>query len=772
MVSSGDPNKKNRSGFVSREIAIGSFPVAVYLLLSYPNFITSTFFISHDTLMSYEYFSYALQQYWQTNQFPPWAPYAAYGETTYIHELALVPTFFYAAIALGRLVGIADSWLLFRALLLLEVWLYAVGAYFLCREFVARSAAFLATATLVWTVIVSWNYPYILHLVVLMPLGLLCLVKWSRNSDWNFLVCAIISAALSCWGAPAYCVPLQAFVYVLSTIVLFCIYRPKILPLPRLTTWILAGFAVLLSAAVVYPLLTATENVTVVLTGRNPVTMQVDLDAFLTYGGGGIRKTIEYLIGVPTDLGPNAMDALFFSTGIAPIFVIYTVSRARSREAYAFIILALVFFLFCWGRYSPVAYAAYYFPGMSYFRHVGLMYAMPKLFAGVLTALGIQALLNHLHGTRSEAAAARAQVARLTVFVAMLAGACAFWYLVVYKGWVLQSQEVATVAFVGTVLASYVIFYFAVRRVRREWIIYSVGLIVFANGAAYHILSALVLPAPVQSSDNLHDRSVERAFEETRTVDVSDHPRGAIFNALTQRGASYVVLNSFLRVDACVSPFRVDYVMQGVVDLVRHQFGGEIATDDLFNVLRNGLHSNPDHPIFAAMGCNVSKLQLVSESVSTTFEEGANWPRNCVGSSLCLEDPVSRQRQIMLWPTGRPPMAKTLAEQGMQLRQFSSGAITLTVSTSEPAWLIYADAYHPSWRVRVDGQDQRLWKANLAFKAVRVSPGQHLVEFYFHDELRRSIFFWSVVLQTTALLVLLGITFAGMRTPRPEPLAT
>lgn len=52
----------------------------------------------------------------------------------------------------------------------------------------------------------------------------------------------------------------------------------------------------------------------------------------------------------------------------------------------------------------------------------------------------------------------------------------------------------------------------------------------------------------------------------------------------------------------------------------------------------------------------------------------------------------------------------------------------LETTASRAAVLVLADAYDPGWRARVDGHEAELLRANVAFRAVAVPPGRHVVE--------------------------------------------
>jgi hypothetical protein len=60
---------------------------------------------------------------------------------------------------------------------------------------------------------------------------------------------------------------------------------------------------------------------------------------------------------------------------------------------------------------------------------------------------------------------------------------------------------------------------------------------------------------------------------------------------------------------------------------------------------------------------------------------------------------------------------------------FNTYAVRADVAV--PSLLVYADTYYKGWRAYVDDREVPIIRANHAFKAVRVDPGQHLIRFVF-----------------------------------------
>ena len=48
--------------------------------------------------------------------------------------------------------------------------------------------------------------------------------------------------------------------------------------------------------------------------------------------------------------------------------------------------------------------------------------------------------------------------------------------------------------------------------------------------------------------------------------------------------------------------------------------------------------------------------------------------------------------------------------------------------------MFLSDTYYPGWIVRVDGKEDTIYRANYAFRAVRVPEGEHEVVFKYEPE--------------------------------------
>lgn len=83
--------------------------------------------------------------------------------------------------------------------------------------------------------------------------------------------------------------------------------------------------------------------------------------------------------------------------------------------------------------------------------------------------------------------------------------------------------------------------------------------------------------------------------------------------------------------------------------------------------------------------------------------------------------------------------------------------VTVDAEASRDGYLVLLDGYAPGWKASVDGREARVLRANHVFRAVRVPPGRHRIDFAYRPASIR----WGVALSFLSLLVAAGV---GVRT--------
>ena len=137
-----------------------------------------------------------------------------------------------------------------------------------------------------------------------------------------------------------------------------------------------------------------------------------------------------------------------------------------------------------------------------------------------------------------------------------------------------------------------------------------------------------------------------------------------------------------------------------------------------------------------------------------------------VADATALETLRSRtfKPQEMLLLAGGTPLDAAPApgvEEFARVVSYQPERVVLAVRANTDAYVFLGDAWYPSWVARVDGVETPIQRADLIFRAVRVSPGDHQIEFEY-----RPVWLYLGVIVTGLTLALLGAILAATRAPK------
>lgn len=119
-----------------------------------------------------------------------------------------------------------------------------------------------------------------------------------------------------------------------------------------------------------------------------------------------------------------------------------------------------------------------------------------------------------------------------------------------------------------------------------------------------------------------------------------------------------------------------------------------------------------------AMVVPSARLASDDEALRLVTTGGIDLMRTVLLAEPPPDDAVSK---AVRW-TGRPAPAPIIEDP-------TPNRVLIRVTAPGDAWLVLSDSWAPGWRVRIDGRPARLYRANYAFRAVRVAAGSHEVEF-------------------------------------------
>jgi len=116
---------------------------------------------------------------------------------------------------------------------------------------------------------------------------------------------------------------------------------------------------------------------------------------------------------------------------------------------------------------------------------------------------------------------------------------------------------------------------------------------------------------------------------------------------------------------------------------------------------------------------------------------------------------------------GRPdPVMAAAGPERLWFDERGTDAVRLGVEASASAYVLLTTPYSAGWLARLDGQLVRVWHADLAFMAVAVPPGEHVVEFVYRPPLFRAALALSLASLTALVALSLARRASGRRRTR------
>jgi hypothetical protein len=119
-----------------------------------------------------------------------------------------------------------------------------------------------------------------------------------------------------------------------------------------------------------------------------------------------------------------------------------------------------------------------------------------------------------------------------------------------------------------------------------------------------------------------------------------------------------------------------------------------------------------------------------------------------------------------------PPIASASAPPEMResagaasITAEHSGRLTIQARADRDAYLVLSDRYAPGWEARLDGQPAPILRADYFFRAIRLPPGEHTVEFIY----RPASFRLGCLISFFALAAVGSILFSPYRREPPHP---
>jgi hypothetical protein len=742
----------------------------------------------HDSHCVYRNFYFFYNEFFFHGDIPCWLPLGTYGIQSDRLFLEISPATHVAGIV-GQLLAVKDTLLLFKCALFFEQLLMLLGLYLLSGFFFRSRTAIAFTCIAAMFAVAHIQQLYFnFRIFYLLPLTLWFVVRFfSRYRMSDILVAALIFSTSLC-GMGTYIIVLPALILTIFVgVMAICRLRWRHL---KQTFNMTRGEGIrsviclilLISVLGVLGLYIggAMEEVEIMTPGRDPVTLQTDLETFQTWGGRtGLKKFVglvyPYYLAVET---PSSLGLTFF-VGLIPVgFALYGLFRERRCAYWAIVTVMLTLALFSLGKSTVLAEALYHgFPLMKLYRNIGLSVACFQVLVPLLAGFGVDHFLKDLKAGPERSGILLKSV--IIVVLVMFAVTCA--WLMQLAITIRPDMPVKEIACMATMTGGIILVgLLASLRFPSRRTLTAVMLVCLAWQGVNYQWAIIRGHLPVMFK-KIYTRYLHEMNVDMGKVNASQYwtmreraPRRDLwrhaFKLIYWAGARYAQDYNFLQFDTCV-PFgsydeplrslKVDILNVHVARFLRAAEGFEVWNERA--VLINLTNAPP--AVLGAMGCDVPKIRLRSTvTVVRSLTEAddlvrGGWPIDRIPIIETELDPPGDVDQNV--------MSEDAADSGsIVMNRYRPDDITLTASVRavDGAWLYFADAWHPRWKGFVNGKPTDVFKANIAFKAIWLPHGEHQVRFHFANPLATFAHYFvvgvSVVMIGASFVLLWAVGFA------------
>jgi hypothetical protein len=130
-----------------------------------------------------------------------------------------------------------------------------------------------------------------------------------------------------------------------------------------------------------------------------------------------------------------------------------------------------------------------------------------------------------------------------------------------------------------------------------------------------------------------------------------------------------------------------------------------------------------------------------------------------------LLDPGHDLATVVVLPDGSPRLAPPDFSADVRETARGSSHLELAAELSHDGWVVLAEAWDPGWKAEVDGAARPVLRADVAFRAVPVPAGRHVLRLSYQPGAARN----GAALATAGALALAAALAVAIRPGRPRP---
>jgi len=718
-------------------------------------------------------------------EIPQWIPFMTHGTVAawwYIIQGGILQNILLLSGSLFKDVNFLP---LFYAGLYIDTLLLLVGAWLLGRRFFSSpfTVFFVALSIMgsFWLLQPWWNF----HFYYAIPLILHLLHMFVDSGKWRYVFLAGNLLFVQSLGNLPYFLPVTSLVIFLYFVFHFTFnYRDtwrniKAIRFGRPFVFF-AVFIALLFCGLYAAMNFGTDQI-VNYTARN-MDGTSPLNVFLTYGGSfKWQSWLELVLGISP-----ALDYSLYPGIICVPFILLGLIFNLNRKNLHFYLTVIFLLFFSMGTLiSSLCYFCW--PMMKYFRHLILVSPIIKVFLCFLAGFGFDAVFCKTRWKHSST---------IKILLAIMA---IFMFGMFLTLQVMSRAYPNNYEFLFSLIESMVPKYLSAFRILfndnlMPEMFHRVSLFALTSSGLFAVFSFInrqkyffplaILLLTLHTVDVLgfkfSELRLKTASLDNKTYQITefqsipyDIRRAAYFGSNNNRaellnvlpikyGSIYWSTHAFLFKDELGSPFRTDHSLLPLDTYMRAYWGqpvhnmsmGQIP-DKPYGLLEDRLEFPQGHPaIFKISGVDVVSSDdiIVAQITSNEYK----------GDSVFLSPPVKNKATSPVIQSEFKEnkfASHTRLRLPYQVKRFDSNNIEITVNINDlaSAWLLYSDVWHPFWRATVNGKEKPVYKANLAYKAVKLEKGANEVHFYFKSGLLSGLYFVFGLNALFWLIVIIGM---------------
>jgi hypothetical protein len=761
------------------------FPLPMQLRRLYPFCIvfaielsfTLYLIVAHRGVIGHDAFQYfALQYYFLNNavnsgETAQWLPLLTHGTVAnwwYGLQAGIVQS---AMLALGSMNSIFRGWNflpIYYLGLLFDSGLFLLGIVLLGKRYFTSNLTALFVAVTALGSVIPFSQPWFnLHFYFALPLILYLVHAMFETGKWRYFLLAGNLFVVQWSGDSPYLGPFSAFVICVyaAFYVLFFWDRARKEVGRLLLNWKSAVLPIAIVIASLYFVNGMLSTGTAEIVNYNPGRMldgrNVSLDAFLHYGTNTNFRWSELISRVSP-----AWDYNLYIGYLSLAFVPLAMTRKRNPALLMVACTTLVVLLVSASTF--LATALYYvWPGMQFFRHLSLASPIVRVLLCLISGFGFEQILVS-HSKERE------QRDRVKIRLAIIVLVGVAGYLMALSRWYEYAKAFLALSVSGSLPLDPRVFEVAYLPGH----LFQASLWCLGAAAFFALMlsgrvsrKALIVAAICLQTLDLYSFKIELARFRTipltpdqysisslqpmpysyrrMPIDYAAHARARNVPQTTySSGPVYSTQDLVTFTDGPSNAGRTDHWLLVLDDFLR-TFSGDRIRDlehkpTAFMDYQT-LKFPDDSNARKLAGVTADKIQFFSRAHSLASDQTISemLASEIFSGDILLLSDSNAQTSIQAESNER-------VQREYRVIQYDSDNVAIRVEgAAQGDWLYYADCWHPFWSATVNGKASRVYKANLAYKAVALEGGENIVRFRFHSS---GLAFFMGVLNWNALI--------------------